>query len=350
MPCSAPEANPGARAAVLAIPQAAPGTDAGFAQRLQKRRHALQLAFFALVLLAPGLNLLRLDLNEAQLWVLGQRWTLGALSAQRGEMDAAEASLAIVLRGMLPLLLVAGTVLAVAWRWGRLYCGWLCPHFTMVERLNDLLHRACGRYSVWDRQATPVAGQTPQRRWWPLFAFACVTLGFTWAVTLLSYLLPPAEIWGNLLRGEPTANQARFLAIGTTVFSLEFAFARHLFCRFGCAVGLFQSLAWMANPRALVVAFDRRRAAECRDCQTATGPRGDACEIDCPMRLQPRREKRWMFSCVQCARCLSQCEQSHARATTAPQLQWTVGADALRESLRQRRAAADRATATADRV
>jgi ferredoxin-type protein NapH len=27
-------------------------------------------------------------------------------------------------------------------------------------------------------------------------------------------------------------------------------FARHLFCRFGCAVGLFQSLAWMANPKA----------------------------------------------------------------------------------------------------
>jgi ferredoxin-type protein NapH len=34
------------------------------------------------------------------------------------------------------------------------------------------------------------------------------------------------------------------------VFTLEFALARHLFCRFGCAVGLFQSLAWMANPGA----------------------------------------------------------------------------------------------------
>jgi hypothetical protein len=35
----------------------------------------------------------------------------------------------------------------------------------------------------------------------------------------------------------------------TTVLSLEFLFARHLFCRFGCAIGIFQSFAWMTNKR-----------------------------------------------------------------------------------------------------
>lgn len=304
---------------------------------LQRRRRALQAGFFVLFLLAPALDLLRFDLHEAQLWVLGQRWTLGIAAFQRGELTANEVALSILLRGIVPALLLVVGFLAVAYRWGRLYCGWLCPHFSMVEQLNDLLHRAIGKFSLWDRTTTPRPGRRPQRRWWPLFAVACALLGFTWAVTLLSYLLPPAEVWGGLLHGRSTPNQARFLAIATLVFTLEFAFARHLFCRFGCAVGFFQSLAWMANPRALVVSFDRQRASDCRGCATATSPQGDACETACPMRLRPRQIKRLMFSCVQCGQCLEQCEQSHAEAQRTPNLQWTVGVDALRETLRQRR-------------
>ena len=129
---------------------------------------------------------------------------------------------------------------------------------------KKVLDRASGKLSFWDRQRTLRAGRQPDRRWWPAFFLSCAIFGFLWAITLLSYLLPPREIWGNLVGGTLTPNQARFIAIGSVVFTLEFMFARHLFCRFGCAVGLFQSLAWMANPRSLVVAFDRRRATACR--------------------------------------------------------------------------------------
>lgn len=298
---------------------------------LQRRRRTLQIGFFALFLLAPALDLLRFDLHEAQLWVGGQRWSLGIAAFQRGELDATEVALSIFLRGLLPALLLAGGFLAVAWRWGRLYCGWLCPHFSLVELLNDLLHRATGRLSVWDRAPVPRGGRRPDRRWAPLFVAACVVFGFLWAITLLSYLLPPREIWGGLLGGTLTPNQARFLAIGTVVFSAEFLFARHLFCRFGCAVGFFQSLAWMANPKAMVIAFDRGRAADCRRCRTPQAPQGEACEGACPMRLRPRQAKRWMFSCVQCGQCLAECSRSQRT------LEWTVGVDALRETLRQRR-------------
>ena len=304
---------------------------------LQRRRRALQLGFFALFLIAPALDLVRFDLHEAQLWFGGQRWTLGIAAFQRGELTATQVALSIFLRGILPAVALVVGFLAVARRFGRVYCGWLCPHFSLVEGLNDLLHRASGKLSVWDRHPVPRAGRVPQRRWWPLFALACAIFGFLWAITLLTYLLPPREIWGGLLRGTLTPNQARFLAIGSVVFTLEFAFARHLFCRFGCAVGLFQSLAWMSNPRALVMAFDRGRAAECRGCATADAPAGDACEVACPMRLRPRQVKRLMFSCVQCGQCLAQCEQSHAGRSASPNLQWTIGVDALRETLRQRR-------------
>ena len=306
-------------------------------QRLQRWRRATQAGFFALFLLAPGLNLLRFDLTEAQLWFLGQRWTLGIDAFLHGQATATQAAVGILLRGILPALLLVALVLGVAWRYGRLYCGWLCPHFSLVEGLNGLLQRACGKLSLWDRRATAREGRAPDGRWWPVFFVSAAFFGFLWAVTLLSYLLPPANVWGNLLQGTLTPNQARFIFIGGTAFTAELVLARHLFCRFGCAVGLFQSLAWMANPRALVVAFNRRRATACRDCFTPDAPQGSACDNACPMRLAPRNIKRMMFSCVQCGQCLTACETSHAGRSTQANLQWSVGVDALRETLRQRR-------------
>lgn len=331
---------------------------------MQRRRLFFQLGFFALFLLAPALNLLRFDLNETQLWFLGQRWSLGidefwsppvrdfvshspqgghrslgrpGASFAHGEITANQAAIQIFVRAFLPVIALIVAFLAVAWRYGRLYCGWLCPHFTLVETLNSALQRACGKLSFWDTHTTRRAGVTPSARWWPVFFTLCIVFGFLWAITLLSYLLPPAEIWGGLLSGALTPNQTRFLVAGSTVFTLEFAFARHLFCRFGCAVGLFQSLVWMANPKGMVVAFDRDHARDCRTCTTANFPQGSACDNGCPMRLHPRNIKRMMFSCVQCGQCLDSCEETRGAQQREPLLEWKVGADAVRETLRQRR-------------
>jgi len=314
---------------------------------MQRRRLFFQLGFFALFLLAPALNLLRFDLNEAQLWFLGQRWSLGIDAFRAGEISANEAAMRIFLRAFLPAIVVVVAFLGVAWRYGRLYCGWLCPHFTLVETLNTALHRACGKLSFWDKHRTARAGVKPSARWWPVFGALCLGFGFIWAITLLSYLLPPATLWSNLFAGTLTPNQARFLVLGTVVFTAEFAFARHLFCRFGCAVGLFQSLVWMANPKGMVVAFDREHARDCRTCSTAAYPGGTACDNGCPMRLHPRNIKRMMFSCVQCGQCLDACDETQTAQAREPLLEWKLGADAVRETLRQRKAELEREHAPA---
>ena len=308
---------------------------------IQRLRRGTQVGFFVLFLLAPALNLLRFDLNEAQLWFLGMRWTLGIDALRAGQIDATQAGLNLVLRALLPLAVLAGGFLWVAYRYGRLYCGWLCPHFSMVESLNNLLHRACGKLSVWDAVPVARAGVQPHRGWWPLFAISCLMAAFTWAITLLTYLLPPATIWGGLLTGTLTPNQTRFLVVGTGLFFTEFVLARHLFCRFGCAVGLFQSLAWMANPRSLVVAFDRGQARDCKTCQSELPQQngtGNACDSQCPMRLKPRNIKRRMFSCVQCGQCLQACDTTQQAQGRQPNLTWKIGVDALRETLKQRNA------------
>ena len=305
---------------------------------MQRRRLFFQLGFFALFLLAPSLDLLRFDLNETQLWFLGQRWSLGIDAFRSGEITAQQAAIQIMLRAFLPGIALVVAFLAVAYRYGRLYCGWLCPHFTLVETLNNALHRASGKLSVWDKHRTQRTNVNPSARWWPVFGALCLAFGFAWAITLLTYLLPPAEVWGNLVAGTSTPNQARFLVIATAVFTLEFAFARHLFCRFGCAVGLFQSLAWMANPKGMVVSFDRDHARDCRTCSTDVYAQGSACDNGCPMRLHPRNIKRMMFSCVQCGQCLDSCDETQTAQGREPLLEWKVGADAVRETLRQRKA------------
>ncbi|VAX14188.1 Type cbb3 cytochrome oxidase biogenesis protein CcoG, involved in Cu oxidation [hydrothermal vent metagenome] len=293
------------------------------------RRRMMQAAFFLLFVLAPPLDLLRLDLTLGHFIFMGHNWTLGIDDFLAGKASASEAALNIVLRAFLPLAMIVATGFWLAWKYGRLYCGWLCPHYSVVEMINGLMRRTFGRFSLWDRE--PIYPINPdgrriesQRRYWIPLLFASSGFAFLWAVVLLSYLLPPAEIYHNLLHAELTHGQFIFIAVATIALFVEFMFARHLFCRYACAVGFFQSLIWMANKKALVVALDRERVADCASCHTA-------CEQACPMRLKPRTIKRKMFTCTECGRCLDACEQvqagghGNAGKIQTPLLQWVNG-------------------------
>ncbi|MGE0386166.1 MAG: 4Fe-4S binding protein [Gammaproteobacteria bacterium] len=306
----------------------------------RRRRVWTQAAFLALFVLAPPLDLLRFDLHAGHAWFLGMPWRLGVDDFAAGRIDAAAAALRVAVRLVLPIAAVAVLLLAVAWRWGRVYCGWLCPHFSVVETLNGLLRRAIGRHSLWDRAPGPIEEQADGSRWLrradggrdrivpaagALYVVLAIGFAFLWAVVLLTYLLPPAEIYAGLAHGALTRNQATFIVAATCAFSIEFLFARHLFCRYGCAVGLFQSIAWMSNPRAMTVDFDRARAADCARCPARLGRGQAACEDACPMRLNPRTARRRMFACTQCASCIRACGAVQRGAPQGALLGWADG-------------------------
>lgn len=287
---------------------------------LQDKRLITRLGFFVVFVLAPPLDVFRLDLYLGHFIVFGQPWTLGLDPFLRGEVGPGVAAWNLFWRGLLPIVVVGGGLFWVSWRYGRLYCGWLCPHFSVVETINGLMRRASGKPTLWEKKPLPERlpdGRilNPDRRWWPVTLLAVALFSFVWALTLLTYLLPPDVIYANLLGGTLTRNQSVFLIAGTLAFMAEFLLARHLFCRFGCAVGLFQSLVWMANKRAMVVGYDGARASSCADCNAA-------CDNACPMRLKPRSIKRKMFTCTQCAECISACTQVQAPHGQPPLLQW----------------------------
>ncbi len=141
-------------------------------------------------------------------------------------------------------------------------------------------------------------------------------------MALLTYLLPPAEVYSNLFHLTPTRNQALFIGVGTVLLFIEFTLARHLFCRYACAAGMFQSLVWMANRQAMVVGYQRERARDCADCQSF-------CDHVCPMRLKPRNIKRLMFACTQCGQCIDACETVQRNNSEGSLLNWIAGQRAL---------------------
>lgn len=290
---------------------------------LQRWRSSTQTGFFALFLLAPPLDIFRYDLTLGHFILFGHSWTLQLDSLQASNSSAA---FHVLFLGLLPIFSAAVIFLFIAWRWGRLYCGWFCPHFSVVEMINKLMIRASGKPSIWEKHKLPQQQSDgciiqPQAKYWPLTLLAVLLFAVTWSVSLLTYLLPPFEIYHNLLNGELTRNQALFISIASTAFCIEFLLARHLFCRFGCAVGLFQSLAWMANRKAMVVNFDRSRARACKSCN-------NACDNACPMRLQPRTIKRKMFTCTECGECISACTRVQQLNSDSSLLDWVQGDEA----------------------
>lgn len=290
---------------------------------IQRWRSITQTGFFALFLLAPPLDIFRYDLTLGHFILFGHSWTLQLDSIPT---DNSSAAANVLFFGLLPIFSAAVIFLFIAWRWGRIYCGWFCPHFSVVEMINKLMIRASGKPSIWEKHRLPQQQSDgriiqPDRRYWLLTLLAVLLFAVTWSVSLLTYLLPPFEIYQNLLNAELTRNQALFIIIASMAFCIEFLLARHLFCRFGCAVGLFQSLAWMANRKAMVVNFDRSRARACKSCN-------NACDNVCPMRLQPRTIKRKMFTCTECGECISACTQVQQFNSDSSLLDWVQGDEA----------------------
>lgn len=304
-----------------AVPAATGSAHTGlFGVPVQRWRQLTQASFFILFIVAPIFDIFRLDLHLGHFIFFGMDWTLGLDDFSSGKMSAGQAALSIFLRAFLPVLSAGAALIFISWKWGRLYCGWLCPHFSIVETINQTLRKAIGKQSIWDAEKMSErnadgSSTKPDAIWWFGVIPLVIACSLLWAVVLMTYLLPPAEIYYNLWHATLTRNQSVFIGVGSLAFFVEFMFARHLFCRYACAVGLFQSLAWMGNDKAMVVGFERERAKDCASCFSA-------CDHVCPMRLNPRNVKRLMFACVQCGQCVDACSHTQADNPQGQLLGW----------------------------
>ncbi|MFN3883312.1 MAG: 4Fe-4S binding protein [Rhodocyclaceae bacterium] len=295
----------------------------------QTLRRLSQAVSFALFLMAPAFDWLRFDLVQGHAYFLGWEWHLGFDEYFAKRISLHEVAANIFLKLFLPVFAAGMLLLAIAWRWGRIYCGWFCPHFGVVELLNGMVARASGKASLWD--ARPLPGVTPQPRGWLPIVIVALATAFAWSVAIVTYVIPPREVYVGLMTLTLAPTPTAAIAALTIALFLEFLFARHLFCRYGCSVGLFQSLAWLMNRDALVIGFDRGKAARCAACYGAMGPGDAASETICPMRLQPRMSKHKMSACTQCGLCIEGC----ATVQAEPLLRWVKDETARGSKARQ---------------
>lgn len=287
-----------------------------------KTRTLTKTGFFALFLFAPLLDIFRFDLTLGHFILFAQPWTLSVDSILHGG-DSVDAVFKIFTRVLLPgmaFVVVSGIII---YKYGRIYCGWLCPHFSVVEFINNLMIKQLNRITLWERASKASRGLLPKI----IVATTALSIAFVWSVGLLSYLLPPKELLVDLVNIELGFGSTLFIGVATLVFTADFIFARHLFCKYGCALGLFQSVIWMANQKAMVVKFNRKRAKACREC--SLGQDQKACDAACPMRLPTRNIKRAKFTCTQCTECVSACAEVQKDNPDGSLLTWVSGPEAI---------------------
>lgn len=289
----------------------------------QKIRMTTKMAFFALFLFAPLLDIFRFDLMLGHFIIFGQSWTINIDPILHGGGDSIDAAIRIFSRVLLPGMVFIAISGIIIWKYGRIYCGWLCPHFSVVEIINDLMLKHLNRVTLWEKASMASRGLLPK----VIIAAVAITIAFVWSVGLLSYLLPPKMLLLELVNFDLGFASTLFITVATLVFTFDFIFARHVFCKYGCALGLFQSLIWMANQKAMVIKFDRQRAKTCRTC--SLGSEQKACDQACPMRLPTRNIKRARFTCTQCAQCISACATVQKDNPEGGLLNWVSGKAAI---------------------
>ncbi len=267
----------------------------------EQLRSITQAGFYLLFLTAPLLDVFRFDVLNINFIIFGQRWMMGFEISDLACFDIRYSAQNVFLNFLLPILVFIILSGLVAWKYGRIYCGWLCPHFSVVETINRLMLKYLDQTTFWEKSPAKKSAALA----WLFVLIICVIIAFIWSFALLGYFYPPKLIISGLLNFDLSMIPSLFLLFMTIILTLDFYFVRHLFCKFGCSFGILQSLAWMANNNAMVIGFDKSRANLCQMCDSQ-------CDKSCPMNLPVRGVKRAKSTCTQCGVCLTACDKAQS--------------------------------------
>jgi len=175
------------------------------------------------------------------------------------------------------VLFLAFLLLWVTVVYGRIWCGWLCPQ----TLLTDLTTRH-------DRAGFPAG---------PGLGTHLLAAGLSTLVGAASvwYFVPPPVFLRDLAAGTLHPVAAGACAALALLTWLNLWLVRERFCKAACPYAKIQGV--LFDRTTLVIAYDRRRAAECIAC--------DACVKACPVGIDIRAGLQ--VACVSCAACIDAC-------------------------------------------
>jgi ferredoxin-type protein NapH len=254
--------------------------------------------FAALCFLGPALNIFRVDMIHQRVIFMQQNLPFEFNTLMWLPLGFYGA---VILIGMISFI------------WGRLFCGWSCPHNTLTE---------------WTYTLRAMVGRHKKPRWMKLllkkqpllkevFWVASPVLGlpltFVLSLLLSFYVVPPDWALAQYASGHPHIA----LVFGNGLFVLIGLFLLYAgtdFCRTCCPYGLAQSVSAYQEAsiwKPLEIQFSGDVVSQCKTCS--------ACQIVCPVDIDPRDGtlkgglKVGQFDgCFNCGECIDACKYIHS--------------------------------------
>lgn len=246
--------------------------------------------FWALLLLSPVLHLFQLNVIDQHMVAWGKTYPF---------QQYALMWVPIVFFACVLIIAVISTV------WGRLFCGWVCPHNTLTE---------------WTRPIRTLIGigkktyrlQRLEKRW-PWLRVVNIIFSLIWATAItylistlfLFYFVPVEWFLSHLQAGTLPIivwfGQGLMMLIG--YFML---YAGHEFCRSACPYGISQSLSAYLTAKWIPMEIrhkDGENWSACKKCH--------ACQSACPVDIDPRDPENLVMGvgegCFNCGECIDAC-------------------------------------------
>ncbi|MEM0952393.1 MAG: 4Fe-4S binding protein [Cyanobacteria bacterium P01_H01_bin.74] len=274
------------------------------------RGKLIQPAFWALFFLSPVFNVFRLDMIHQTLVWLGNSHAFSVKTLMWLPFGFYGAVIVIAI---------------ISFVWGRVFCGWACPHNTLtewtkpvrvvlgLESKTTFFKRP--RLPGWLKQRIPwVKKRAVQVGFMVLMGFILTTL---LSVLLSFYVVPPDWVMRQYFNGNPhialVMGHGLLLLIG--MFLL---LAGNNFCRACCPYGMAQSIsAYHENSpwRPMEIQFSASAENDCKHCK--------ACQLICPVDIDPRNATLTgqvavgqFEGCFNCGECIDVCSFIHKHIGT----------------------------------
>ena len=192
---------------------------------------------------------------------------------------------------------------------GRLWCGWACPHTVYLDHVYRRIERMIDGDAVQRRQLdlAPLSTGKIARRILKHGLYILASLFITHL--FLSYFVSLPELW-HMMGQAPAEHWGKFLFvfIAAGILYFNFAWFREQMCIVICPYGRLQSA--LTDDHSMVIGYDAKRgeprgklgtsdAGACLDC--------NRCVQVCPTGIDIRHGLQ--MECVGCAACIDACDE-----------------------------------------
>jgi cytochrome c oxidase accessory protein FixG len=221
-------------------------------------------------------------------------------------------------------LLTAITVIGLTAIYGRIWCGYGCPHPIYLEFIFRPIERWL-EGSPAKRRRRKAGGWNADRAWRVgLKLLLYVLIAVFLSTTFISYFIGWGELWERLLT-DPLKHRGMLFALSgfTALILFNFANFRDQMCTVACPYGRLQSVLY--DQDTVIVGYDPGRGEPRGNMKARKGEEnhGDCidcglCITTCPTGMDIRRGLQ--MECIGCAQCVEACDVVMAKIKKPPGL------------------------------